>query len=85
MDTTHHGHSEQHPGAAITDHVHYQDTEGTIRYEADHGHHDKDRNKKNFIHHYIFSTDHKMIGKQFLVTGIIWAIIGGGLSNIFRT
>ena len=80
----HHGHSEHHTGAVITDHVHYQDTEGVIRFEADHGHHDGDRNKKNFIHTYIFSTDHKMIGKQFLITGIIWAIIGGALSNIFR-
>ncbi len=29
---------------------------------------------------YIFTTDHKMIAKQFLITGIFWAIIGGGLS-----
>ena len=33
---------------------------------------------------YIFSQDHKVIGKQFLITGIMWAILGGGLSIIFR-
>jgi cytochrome c oxidase subunit 1 len=43
-----------------------------------HEHHD------SFITKYIFTTDHKMIGKQFLITGIFWAIIGGGLSLIFR-
>lgn len=44
----------------------------------EHEHHD------NFITKYIFTTDHKMIAKQFLVTGIFWAIIGGFLSTLFR-
>ncbi|MDN3205692.1 cytochrome c oxidase subunit I [Algoriphagus sediminis] len=44
----------------------------------EHEHHD------NFVTKYIFSTDHKMIGKQFLVTGIFWAVIGGFLSILFR-
>jgi cytochrome c oxidase subunit 1 len=43
-----------------------------------HGHHD------NFITKYIFTQDHKMIGKQFLITGMFWAIIGGFLSILFR-
>lgn len=47
-------------------------------------HHDDHEHHDNFITKYIFSTDHKMIGKQFLVTGIFWAIIGGLLSIIFR-
>jgi cytochrome c oxidase subunit 1 len=38
----------------------------------------------NFITKYIFSTDHKMIAKQYLVTGMFWAIIGGFLSILFR-
>src|SRR5690606_23576156 len=33
---------------------------------------------------YVFSQDHKMIAKQFLATGIIWAIIGGLFSVLFR-
>ncbi|MCH6200381.1 cbb3-type cytochrome c oxidase subunit I [Aquiflexum sp. LQ15W] len=49
-----------------------------------HDHHDDHEHHDNFITKYIFTTDHKMIGKQFLVTGIFWAIIGGLLSIIFR-
>ena len=45
----------------------------------DHGHHEQ-----SFISKYIFSTDHKVIAKQFLISGILWAIIGGLLSVIFR-
>ena len=40
--------------------------------------------KETFITKYIFSQDHKTIGKQFLITGIIWAIIGGLFSVLFR-
>jgi len=40
--------------------------------------------KETFISKYVFSLDHKTISKQFLVTGIIWAIIGGLFSVIFR-
>lgn len=45
----------------------------------DHAHHEQ-----SFIEKYIFSTDHKMIAKQYLLSGIFWAVIGGGLSVIFR-
>jgi len=44
-----------------------------------HAHH-----KETFLTKYIFSQDHKMISKQFLITGIIWAIIGGLFSVLFR-
>ena len=46
--------------------------------------HDHHEHHDNFITKYIFTQDHKMIGKQFLVTGIFWAIIGGLLSLVFR-
>lgn len=49
-----------------------------VQDHHDHEHHD------NFITKYIFTQDHKMIGKQFLITGIFWAIIGGFLSTLFR-
>ena len=39
---------------------------------------------ETFITKYVFSQDHKMIAKQFLITGIIWAIIGGLFSVLFR-
>ncbi len=56
-----------------------------IKIEKDlhHDGHD-DHHDQSFISKYIFSTDHKTIAKQFLITGILWAIIGGGLSVIFR-
>ena len=38
----------------------------------------------NFVERYIFSTDHKVIAKQFLISGILWAIIGGFFSVVFR-
>jgi len=38
----------------------------------------------NLITKYVFSQDHKMIAKQFLITGMIWAIIGGLMSVLFR-
>ncbi|MBF6629184.1 MAG: cbb3-type cytochrome c oxidase subunit I, partial [Proteiniphilum sp.] len=47
---------------------------------GDHGHH----HEPHFIFKYIFSQDHKIIGKQFLITGIIWAIIGALFSVFFR-
>ena len=49
-----------------------------------HDHHEDDKYRSNFFSKYIFSMDHKMIAKQFLVTGIFWAIIGAGMSIIFR-
>jgi len=49
-----------------------------------HAHEIHDEHHDNFITKYIFTTDHKMIGKQFLVTGIFWALIGGFLSILFR-
>ncbi|WP_442589941.1 cytochrome c oxidase subunit I [Pedobacter sp. AW31-3R] len=45
----------------------------------DHGHHEQ-----SFITKYIFSQDHKMIAKQFLITGIVMAVIAMGLSILFR-
>ena len=55
---------------------------------ADHGHgighHEEHHHVETFINKYIFSQDHKMIARQFLFTGMIWAIIGGLFSVLFR-
>src|SRR4029079_10089947 len=54
-----------------------------VSHEAgheEHGHH----HHESFITKYVFSQDHKMIAKQFLITGMVWAIIGGLFSVIFR-
>jgi cytochrome c oxidase subunit 1 len=61
-------------GATVTTHdVHHVNGNG-------HDHH----HKETFITKYVFSQDHKTIAKQFLITGIIWAIIGGLFSVLFR-
>jgi cytochrome c oxidase subunit I len=49
-----------------------------------HDHHEHHHHKETFISKYVFSQDHKMISKQFLITGMIWAIIGGLFSVLFR-
>lgn len=49
-----------------------------------HEHHHGDKYQTNFLTTYIFSQDHKMIARQFLITGIFWAVIGATMSIIFR-
>jgi cytochrome c oxidase subunit I len=49
-----------------------------------HEHHHGDKYQTGFIFHYIFSMDHKIIARQFLITGMIWAIIGAAMSVVFR-
>lgn len=50
-----------------------------------HDHHDDHHDHhQNFFQKYIFSYDHKVIAKQFLYSGMFWALIGGVLSLIFR-
>ena len=55
-------------------------------HDLDHGHGDGHElhHKDTFITKYIFSIDHKMIAKQYLITGIIMGIIGVGMSLLFR-
>jgi cytochrome c oxidase subunit 1 len=50
-----------------------------------HGHDDHEHHHEGgFISKYVFSMDHKVIAKQFLITGIVWAIIGAFFSVLFR-
>ena len=54
-------------------------------HHDDHGHaHAHEHHEPHFIFKYVFSQDHKMIAKQYLVTGIIWAVIGALFSVFFR-
>ncbi|MBM4262620.1 MAG: cytochrome c oxidase subunit I [Deltaproteobacteria bacterium] len=46
---------------------------------AAHGHH-----QQSFISHYIFSLDHKMIGRQFLFQGLFMILVGGLLAMLVR-
>lgn len=49
-------------------------------HHDDHGHH----HKETFVTKYIFSQDHKMISKQYLITGLFMGIIGIAMSLLFR-
>ena len=49
-----------------------------------HDHEHEHHHKETFITKYIFSIDHKMIAKQYLITGIIMGIIGIVMSLLFR-
>jgi cytochrome c oxidase subunit 1 len=62
-----------------------------IKEDLHHGHHDEhhddhhgDKYQSSFFTTYLFSQDHKMIAKQFLITGMFWAVIGGLMSLVFR-
>jgi len=59
---------------------------GTAALHADHHNHhgDHHHHKESFISKYVFSMDHKMISKQFLITGIIMGVVGMGMSMLFR-
>jgi cytochrome c oxidase subunit 1 len=46
--------------------------------EAAHGH------EQGFLRRYVFSTDHKVIAKQYLTTGVFMGIVGGLLSYVIR-
>ena len=49
-------------------------------HDDDHGHH----HKETFVTKYIFSQDHKMIAKQYLITGTIMGVIGVLMSMMMR-
>ncbi|MEB8346828.1 cbb3-type cytochrome c oxidase subunit I [Flavobacteriaceae bacterium KMM 6898] len=60
--------------ATANAHAHVED------HADDHGHH----HKETFVTKYIFSQDHKMIAKQYLITGLIMGFIGIAMSLLFR-
>src|SRR3954453_23161855 len=53
-----------------------------------HAHHDEhdehDHHDLPWIQKYVFSEDHKVIAKQYMFTGVFWALIGGAFSLLFR-
>jgi cytochrome c oxidase subunit I len=60
-------------------HSHEATVPHTGHSEVHHEHH-----HDSFLSKYVFSQDHKTIAKQFLITGMFWAVIGGLFSVIFR-
>ncbi|MCM4169296.1 Alternative cytochrome c oxidase subunit 1 [Arenibacter antarcticus] len=59
---------------SVTANAHVED------HSDDHGHH----HKETFVTKYIFSQDHKMIAKQYLITGLIMGALGIAMSILFR-
>ena len=56
-----------------------------IKNHEGHDHHDDhEHHEEHFVSKYIFSQDHKMIGKQFLMTAVFMGIIAMLLSILFR-
>ena len=49
-----------------------------------HEHHGDHHHEETFVSKYIFSHDHKMIGKQFLLTAVFMGIVAMMLSILFR-
>jgi cytochrome c oxidase subunit 1 len=50
-----------------------------------HGHHTHEHHhEESWLEKYIFCQDHKIISKQFLITGMFWGVVGGLLSVLFR-
>src|SRR3977135_3401832 len=57
-------------------------TPSDVHHHDDHEH--EDEHHGNFWTSYVFCQDHKVIAKQFLITGMAWALLGGIFSVIFR-
>ncbi|NVK05781.1 MAG: cbb3-type cytochrome c oxidase subunit I, partial [Flavobacteriia bacterium] len=49
-----------------------------------HAHDEHHEHHETFFTKYVFSTDHKMIAKQFLITGMVMGVIGVVMSLLFR-
>src|SRR5215471_13345504 len=56
------------------------DTVAADATHAAHAHHEE----LGFLRTYVFSTDHKMIGRQFLFLGLFMLLIGGALAMMIR-
>jgi cytochrome c oxidase subunit 1 len=56
-------------------------------HHHDHGHHDAHghaHHQESWFVHYFWSTDHKMIAKQYMLTGMFMALFGGFFAYVFR-
>src|SRR5437764_142301 len=57
-------------------------------HHESHGHdshgHDEHHHEETFVSKYIFSMDHKVISRQFLITAVIMAFLAMTMSFLFR-
>lgn len=65
-------------GAVATQHSHAN------THAHEHDHHDAHEHHQSFITKYIFSTDHKMIARQFLISSVFFLFIGGAFALLIR-
>ena len=65
--------------AATAEHSHTHDAHG-----HDHGHDHHDHHDPGFLKKYVFSTDHKMIGVQYGVSGLVFLAFGFMLMLVMR-
>src|SRR4051812_28317378 len=63
-----------------SDHAHGTAATGHDSHDAHGAHHEPE----GWFKHYFWSTDHKMIGKQYLFTGMLMACVGGFAVYVFR-
>lgn len=56
----------------------------TQEHGRSHGHAEADVHHTSFIRHYIFSTDHKTIAKQFLGNALFFLLVGGAFALFIR-
>ena len=40
--------------------------------------------RRGFLRRWIFSTDHKVIGIQYIITGLLMALVGAALASLIR-
>ncbi len=60
-------------------------SENITEHAGHHDHvHDHEEHHESLVSKYVFSMDHKMISRQFLITAIIMAVIAMTMSIIFR-
>ena len=71
-------HSEHEVQTLHSAHDHSHGHDHAHDHDEEHEHHD------TFITKYIFTQDHKMIAKQFLLTAVLMAVIAMLMSIVFR-
>ncbi|MCC6837298.1 MAG: cbb3-type cytochrome c oxidase subunit I [Bacteroidia bacterium] len=57
---------------------------GHHNHEGHHAHHDEHHHEEHWVTKYVFSMDHKVISRQFLITAVIMAVLAMLMSILFR-
>ncbi|MBS1645739.1 MAG: cbb3-type cytochrome c oxidase subunit I [Bacteroidetes bacterium] len=63
------------------EHTHAATLHGHDAHDHDHAHHE---HHQTFVQKYVFSQDHKVISRQFLITAVVMAVIAMMMSILFR-